>query len=153
MVCPDNLSSGDPNIFALLSLSGGSHMAYSYSISSENKLIHVKIQGTLQITEVLNGIKEATLDDQFQPDYKILVEVSDIQFRPTAAEMKQIAELIVELKLSFSKKVALMVPGTFINQMAKLAKYYIHQRTKIEIEVFDNMQDAVLWINAVAQEE
>ena len=43
-------------------------MAYSYSISSENKLIKVQIQGTLHITEVLNGIKEATLDDQFKPD-------------------------------------------------------------------------------------
>ena len=53
----------------------------------------------------------------------------------------------MELKVNFTNKVALMVPGTLLNQMAKLAKYYIQQRTKIDIEVFDNIQDAISWLN------
>ncbi len=122
-------------------------MAYSYSISSANKLINVRIHGILQITEVLNGIKEVSFDDHFQTDYKMLVEVRDVQFRPTAAEVKQIAELIVDLKKAFTNKTALMVPGNFLYQMAKLAKYYIKQRTNIEMEIFDNIKDAVSWLN------
>ena len=120
-------------------------MAYSYTIIPEKKLIHILIQASTEFSEIVHCIKEAVFDEQYQPDYKILIELR-AHYIPTASEMKQIAKLIIGLEMQFRNKVALMVSEDFLNQMVHLAEYYITKRTAVNLEVFSDSDESYSWL-------
>lgn len=120
-------------------------MAYSYKIIPEKKLIHILIQASTEFSEIVNCIKEVVFDERYHPDYKILIELR-AHYIPTASEMKQIAKLIIGLEMQFKNKVALMVSEDFLNQMVRLAEYYITKRTELNLEVFSDSEESYSWL-------
>ncbi len=121
-------------------------MAYTYTISQSQKLTHILFGGETYIEEILACIKEVVFDEQFQPDFKILIEIQ-AHYIPTIEELFKIADLITKLRTQFSNKVALSISERFLTTMMRSIVYKIKRETSLNIAVFDDKKKAFDWLN------
>jgi hypothetical protein len=98
-----------------------------------------------RLQEIIDCIKEVVFDEEFKPDFRILIEIQ-AHYIPTVTEIAQIAELIIQLQTQFRNKVALVVTEQFFNRMFGLAKKLIMRKSAIKIEVFHTVEEAMEWL-------
>lgn len=121
-------------------------MAFEYSISSEDGLVYIRFHNATDITEILKSIKEVVFDDEFRPEYKVLIEIQ-AHYVPIVDEMREFIRLLIQLRTQFKNKIAVAVTERMLREMTEAAKSYVHRKTDIQMELFDRAEDAYEWLN------
>ncbi len=95
-------------------------MAKEYQIDTHGRIAYVKATGESGFSPSVEAIKTLTDDDDFRPEYAVLVDLRCVDCLPTVSEVRAFAELLDDANI-LSNRMGLVVSekvNTGINQMA-----------------------------------
>ncbi len=83
-------------------------MPFSYQISPEERVTYVTIKGPVDLRSTIRMMGELTKNPQFRPDFKIVVDATDMEYSPSFGELRVIAWALAHEKHAFRNKVAVI---------------------------------------------
>jgi hypothetical protein len=121
-------------------------MPFMYTISHEDKIAYVTAHGSITMETINQVISDVAADPLFQPKYKVVVDLRDMEYSPSVSDMQSIASIIGEMKNAYQNKVAIVVSGKFHYGMAKMAAAYTEMSGVPMIDVFTDFEEARQWV-------
>jgi hypothetical protein len=122
-------------------------MPFSYTISSASKLIYIEIRDSTDLPELEKAAAEIVSDRQFKAEYDVIFDAREIKYTPLAGDVKEVVKLVLQSKDTIkNKKIALVVSGDFLYDIAKMTVHYITQKIDIAIKAFDDIDRANQWL-------
>ena len=87
-------------------------MPVTWNFAVEEELVTAQAKGPTTYEQCISMLEEVSGDPRHDPRFKVLVDVRGIDYSPSVAEVRQLAEALVERRESFSKGMAVIVdPG------------------------------------------
>jgi len=64
-------------------------MPFSYRISEEEGVAYVTASGSVDVRSSVETMGELSRDPIFDPDFKVVVDLREMQYRPSLGELRQ----------------------------------------------------------------
>ena len=117
---------------------------YSYRIDKERGVIVVKADGCIDFSQTIKIMDQIPFDPDFQKDYKVIVDLSEMEFHPSFNEFTDIKDNLVRLKEIYQNKIALVVVG-LIKTLGDLIAELVN-REGMKIKSFYTREKAEEWL-------
>ncbi len=121
-------------------------MIYDYSISPENKIVHIIAEGNYSINDIKKLIRIIECDERYKPEFNSLVDIQKIKYTPVVSEIIEFSDFIITMKKSFKAKIALVVKGEILYNLLKIASHHTH-KNGISVDIFNDLEKAEKWID------
>jgi len=82
----------------------------------------------------------------YQPSFSLLVDIRDVNYKPSALDILSITSFIKTMKKIFEGKTAILVKNQSLYTLFHLAKIYQNEK-EIKANFFLKEKDALLWLN------
>ncbi len=83
-------------------------MLSNYSISPHEQTAYVTVQGAFDLHSSTETFGALTADSDFTPSYQVLVDLREMKFTPSGAELRMLASILTSNKGRLQGKVALI---------------------------------------------
>ena len=120
-------------------------MAFTHSIDTERRIAYVRGEGPFEIEAALDAPLELFANPDFESDFGIVIDVSEIQFRPSPAEVIAIARNLVRFRGLFEHRLAVVVKGRNMLRAAEVSAA-LAGAGGVEIQVFARTGEAEAWV-------
>jgi hypothetical protein len=120
-------------------------MPFSYRISEEEGVAYVTASGPVDVRSSVETMGELSRDPIFDPDFKVVVDLREMQYRPSLGELRVIAWALGHEKTSFRNKVAVVVSESVRRRRAKVYSKF-GRMAGFALELFPDMDDALAWV-------
>jgi hypothetical protein len=120
-------------------------MAFITRITRLPGYVLVHVAGPSSIKDFVDLITAVAEDTVLWSDRKVVVDLRDVDGRPTTEEQIFIGELVAQ-NLSHLDRMASIVPSEQITRNSERAA----QKLGTQLRVFDKEEDAVAWIGSAA---
>jgi len=117
---------------------------YSYDFDFENEIAIVKSHGRINIQQTLKTMDDVVNDPRYKTSYKILIDLTDMDFHPTFKELGNIQDKLISLKPKFGNKMALVMTG-----LLKAIGDLVSELTKtagLKVKSFYSRNRAIDWL-------
>ena len=95
-------------------------MGFAFSISSEKRLVRMTGTGAIDFDESLGAGRALVDHASFESDYAVLVDLCDIDFLPSPAEIEEFGRSLAQFKSRFSGRIAVLVRGSLMFGLARM---------------------------------
>ncbi len=123
-------------------------MDYDYSISPENKFVHVIGKGKYGIKDIKNLVKIVTSDKRYNSDFNSIIDIRNVKYTPIVSEIIELSDFFIVMKKSFKSKVAIIVKSEFLFSMFKISSHYTN-KNNIKTSIFLDLGKAREWIDEI----
>jgi hypothetical protein len=110
-------------------------------------MVFARACGPLTVNEIKTTIEKFGNDLEFNPQYRVIVDISEAVYAPSIADVRDVVATIVEFRQTFDRRIALVVPNVVVYHMTKLTTAYAAINTNLHIAPFYSFEDAVDWID------
>jgi len=86
---------------------------YTYHFDEERRIIYIKAEGNINFKMTTAIMDNVASDPLFESSYKVLVDLTEMDFHPTFDEFNGIRDHIILLKKHYKNRVALVSSGLF----------------------------------------
>ena len=121
-------------------------MEYDYSISPENKFVHVIGRGEYGIKDIKKLVKIITSDERYRSDFNSIIDIRNVKYTPVVSEIIELSEFFILMKKSFRSKVAMVVKSELLYNLFKLSSHYTN-KSNIKTNIFIDLGEAREWLN------
>jgi hypothetical protein len=83
-------------------------MPFQHRISPEDGVAYVTVAGPVDLRGTIRMMGELAKDPEFRPDFKVVVDATDMEYSPSLGELRVIAWALGHEKHSFRNKVAVI---------------------------------------------
>ena len=123
-------------------------MPFAYTISSENQLVYIEIRDSTDLPELEKAKAAIISDPQFKAGYDVIFDAREMKYTPIASDVREVVKLVLQSKDKLkNKKIALVMSGAFLYEIAEMVVHYITQKIDIPIKAFDNIDTANKWLS------
>ena len=122
---------------------------FTYEINVAKKLCLVVAKGKITIESSLGALNDLTNTPGFEKNFKIIVDLRDINYHPSYYEVKEFQKHLVFMKGNFRNKIALVTTKFFwvVGELVcNLSKPH-----GLNISAFSDIDKARQWIWEVAE--
>jgi len=123
-------------------------MPFSYTISPEHRMAYVKVSGRVDLRAVLGMMGRLANDPKFDRSYKIVVDVRDMDYHPSAGELRVLAWALGHERRSYGDRVGVVLP-----ERPERARPHIFTRfarmAGVGFNLFRDMPSAMRWTRSV----
>jgi hypothetical protein len=125
-------------------MQGVCDMPFSYEISPDEGVAYVTIAGPVDLRSTIQMMGELGKDQQFRPDYKIVVDATDMEYSPSLGELRVIAWALGHEKRAFRNKVA-VIRGARSQALRQLYKRFAGM-AGFALGLFADKPSAMRWL-------
>ena len=126
-------------------------MPFTYRIAEDECVAYVSASGAVDVRSSVEAMGELSRDPKFDPDYKVVVDLREMQYRPSLGELKVIAWALGHEKASFRNKVAVVLSETARKRRAKVYSKF-GRMAGFALELFPDMEGALEWVRESSPE-
>jgi len=121
-------------------------MNYDYSISPENKFVHVIGKGEYGIKDIKKLVKIVTSDERYCSDFNSIIDIRDVKYTPIVSEVIELSDFFIVMKKSFKSKVAIVVKSEMLYNLFKISAHYTN-KNNIKTNIFIDLEKAKEWFD------
>ncbi len=124
-------------------------MPFDYTISPEKGTALVRASGPVDVRSSVEAMGRLASDPSFHPDYRVVVDLRDMEYRPSLGELRLIAWAMGHEKKSYPKRIAVVLSES---QRMQRAKRYARfsQMAGLGLELFADMNEALRWLEGAS---
>jgi|GEM_PF-3400670 len=120
-------------------------MSYSHKIYRESKTAIVKANGPIDLRSSIAAMKALAKDKNFDPHFNVIVDLRQMDFTPTAADIFAIKDSLSVMKSSYSGEITVLSTEKvlpLIKMTATMeAVYNINLKAATESEILNNLEN------------
>lgn len=120
-------------------------MPFSHTIHSADEMVLITARGEIDIHSCTLAVSALIKDPVFQPHYKILADLSEMEYSPSTREIRALASILGKEKEFVQGKVAVVVPNEFAYGMARMAQIYA-EMLGFAMRPFQDLEAANQWL-------
>jgi hypothetical protein len=120
-------------------------MPFVHEISEDDATAFVTARNPLDIDSFRRSITDLAGEPGFQPHFKILVDLRNMDFTPSNEEVRIIADVIGRMKEAYRSKVAVVVSGDLHFGLFRVASTYAEIKG-FSMTVFRDLDEARAWL-------
>ena len=83
-------------------------MPFKHQITPEDQVVYVTVSGPVDLRSTIRMMGDLAKDPVFRPDFKIVVDATEMEYSPSLGELRVIAWALGHEKHSFRNKVAVI---------------------------------------------
>ena len=83
-------------------------MPFTYEISPGDQVAYVTVSGPVDLRSTIRMMGELAKDPAFRPEYKVVVDATNMEYSPSLGELRVIAWALGHEKSAFRNKVAVI---------------------------------------------
>jgi hypothetical protein len=117
---------------------------FSYSVSPQEEVAYVTVSGPVDLRSTIRMMGELGKDPDFRPDFKIVVDATDMEYSPSLGELRVIAWALGHEKHSFRNKVA-VVRGARSQALQQLYNSFARM-AGFALGLFPDVPSAMRWL-------
>lgn len=117
---------------------------YTYFLDIDQKIVFIKAHGLIDFSSTMKTMEAAVSEAEFSPGFKVLVDLSDMDFHPTFKEFNGIRDKMLLLKPMLTGKVALVMVG-LVKSLGDLASELV-KSSGMNVRSFYSRTKALEWI-------
>jgi len=121
-------------------------MDYDYSISPENKFVHVIGKGNYGINDIKKLVSIITNDKRYNSDFNSIIDIRNVKYTPAVSEIIELSDFFIVMKKSFKSKVAIVVKSELLFNLFKISSHYTN-KNNIKTNIFLDSSKAREWID------
>ena len=103
----------------------------------------------MRIEELTKAMREIVDSPNFNSNYRILIDVTEILYTPIIAEIEYAAVAVAGIKGIVKEKIAVLVKGDVLYALSKLFVIYA-KKAGLNIQSFDDLTEAKDWLAATS---
>jgi len=119
-------------------------MPFTYEISPEDQVAYVTISGPVDLRSTIRMMGELGKDPAFSPDYKVVVDATNMEYSPSLGELRVIAWALGHEKSAFRDKVA-VIRGARSQALQQLYKTFTRM-AGFALALFPDKPSAMQWL-------
>jgi hypothetical protein len=120
-------------------------MPYEMEISKEERMARVRGHGALRLELCLETIRGIAQHPDFEPDYRVIVDLRESEYVPAADEVREITEEFRRFASSYQNKVALVASESLNFGVARMISSFV-EAGGVRISAFKDMHSAQEWL-------
>ena len=128
-------------------------MPITFRIDKKSGIVFTTMEGTVSISEIIDGLQELMTHPDFSPGLNGLVDMRNSTVNSTPEEVKRIAELMTshreEIGISRS---AVVVSKDAIFGMARMFQVFA-EKSSIKTQLFRDIDEARQWLGIGEQKD
>jgi hypothetical protein len=124
---------------------GEGPVPFTYEISPEDQVAYVTISGPVDLCSTIRMMGELAKDPAFRPDYKVVVDATDMEYSPSLGELRVIAWALGHEKGAFRNKVA-VIRGARSQALQHLYKSFTRM-AGFALGLFPDKPSAMQWLH------
>ena len=127
-------------------------MPFDYRIEEAEGVAYVRASGAVDVRSSVEAMGELARDPKFKSDFKVVVDLREMEYRPSFGELRVIAWAMGHEKDSYPSKVAVVLSET---QRLKRAKRYARfsELAGFGLQIFPDMGEALQWAKGASGAE
>jgi len=120
-------------------------MPFDYTISPEKGVAMVRATGPVDVRSSVEAMGKLASDPSFSREYRVVVDLREMEYRPSLGELRLIAWAMGHEKKSYPNKVAVVLSET---QRLERAKRFARfsKLAGFGLELFADMNEAMRWL-------
>ena len=119
-------------------------MPFRYEISADESVVFVTISGPVDLRSTIKMMGELAKDRDFSPDYKIMVDATDMEYSPSLGELRVIAWALGHERHSYRNKVA-VVRGARSHALRRIYERFVRM-AGFGLGLFSDRPSAMRWL-------
>jgi hypothetical protein len=92
-----------------MSTGGALPATYSRTVMDDRRMIHIVGRGQADASSCIQAVREQASHPAHMPEYKILLDIRELDFHPDSMEAISLARTVVDLRKKFQGKIAVVV--------------------------------------------
>ena len=125
-------------------------MPFVYEISEDEGVAYVTARGRVDVRSSVETMGELAKDPRFSPDFKVVVDLREMEYRASLGELRVIAWALGHEKTAFRNKVAVVLSESARQGRAQVYSRFA-QMAGFALTLFQDMGDAVRWIHTPSE--
>ena len=121
-------------------------MPYRYEISENEQIVFIHGTDYISLDDSLALINEIALTQNFKPEYKLLVDVRNMENVPSSTEVKSFVLALGKLRERFQSSIAVVVSGELNFGMARMTSI-LADIEQIRMRIFYEYETAYRWLS------
>ncbi len=86
-------------------------MPFRWTFSEQEELVHVVGEGSVDLTTVVEAIFGVVGSAEFSPEWRVLVDLTEMEFEPEPREAAEIARVLTTVRSLLAGRVAIVAVG------------------------------------------
>jgi hypothetical protein len=119
-------------------------MPFTYEISPLDQVAYVTVSGPVDLRSTIRMMGELGKDPAFRPDYKIVVDATDMEYSPSLGELRVIAWALGHEKAAFRNKVA-VIRGARSQALQQIYRSFARM-AGFALGLFPDKSSAMQWL-------
>lgn len=119
-------------------------MPFSYEVDTNARVAYVRSWGPLDIGESLTAPVQLSEHPDYEPDFGVVVDLSDVLYQPRAQDVVAVARHLIRLREHFQYRVGIVVPKE-MSMGAELGAA-IANAGGFPLRVFIDLDAALFWV-------
>ena len=122
---------------------------FEYEFHADSSICIVKAIGEIDFEESTNAMKYVASHPEFDIGFKIIVDLTEMNYHPSYEDLLGIVDTLKLLKESFTNKMALITKPK-MSIVAKLVSVYC-ELAGMKMKSFISIEEANLWISELKE--